>query len=146
MALAATAATSAPDNLAWEQSPTAVASHSGVFLSPTVAATRAASNHFCRSGTSSEARADRSLTRASRTFVSPSLLEAANDMKVPPATDPRWGEFVQCSRDYRFKCLASRIMLGQVRLLAQRDPKRAAQLAYEFFVKNESLAAEDLQT
>lgn len=37
-------------------------------------------------------------------------------------------------------------MLGQVRLLAQRDPKRAAQLAYEFFVKNESLAAEDLQT
>jgi hypothetical protein len=67
-------------------------------------------------------------------------------MKVPPATDPRWSEFVLGHRDYPLKCLASRIMYGQVKIVAQRDPNRAIRLAYEYFRKNEVLAADDLRT
>ncbi len=66
-------------------------------------------------------------------------------MKVPPTTDPRWNEFVRCERDYPMKCLASRIMYGQVKLLAKRDPAQAIRLAYEYFKKNEALAADDLR-
>jgi hypothetical protein len=66
-------------------------------------------------------------------------------MKVPPPTDPRWSDFVQGRTDYQLKCLASRIMYGQVKLLAQRDPGQAIRLAHEYFSKNEMLAAEDLR-
>jgi hypothetical protein len=66
-------------------------------------------------------------------------------MKVPPTTDPRWAEFVKGRRDYPLKCLASRIMYGQAKILAQRDPAQAIRLAYEYFQKNEALAAEDLR-
>jgi len=67
-------------------------------------------------------------------------------MKVPPLTDPHWAVFVQGHREYPLKCLASRIMYGQVKILAQRDPQQAIRLAHEYFLKNETLAAEDLQT
>ncbi len=43
------------------------------------------------------------------------------------------------------KCLASRIMYGQVKLLAKRDPAQAIRLAHEYFQKNEALAADDLR-
>lgn len=65
---------------------------------------------------------------------------------VPPPNDPRWTSFVQGRKDYSLKCLASRIMYGQAKLLAKRDPALAIKLAYEFFLKNESLASEDLRT
>jgi hypothetical protein len=67
-------------------------------------------------------------------------------MKVPPITDPRWAEFIAGQRNYPLKCLASRIMYGQVKLLAQRDPTQAISLAYEYFQRNQALAAEDLRT
>ncbi|HEY5956344.1 MAG TPA: hypothetical protein VIV60_07330 [Polyangiaceae bacterium] len=67
-------------------------------------------------------------------------------MKVPPTSDPRWNDFVQGKNEYTLKCLASRIMYGQAKLLAQRDPGQAIRLAYEYFQKNEALAAEDLTT
>jgi hypothetical protein len=35
-------------------------------------------------------------------------------------------------------------MYGQARVLAKRDPEQAIQLAYEYFLKNQSLAADDL--
>ncbi len=66
-------------------------------------------------------------------------------MKVPPLSDPRWTEFVQGQRNYQLKCLASRIMYGQVKLLAHRDPAQAIRLAQEYFAKNETLAADDLR-
>lgn len=69
----------------------------------------------------------------------------ATDMKVPPTTDPRWNDFVQGRREYPLKCLASRIMYGQVKLVAQRDTAQAIRLAYEYFQKNEALAADDLR-
>ena len=75
-----------------------------------------------------------------------SSLDPACNMKVPPITDPRWTEFIQSRRDYPLKCLATRIMYGQAKLLAQRDPAQAIRLAYEYFQKNEALAAQDLQT
>lgn len=65
--------------------------------------------------------------------------------KVPPITDPRWSEFISGRRNYELKCLASRIMYGQVKLLAQRDPPHAVRMAYEYFQRNEALAAEDLR-
>lgn len=68
----------------------------------------------------------------------------APEMRVPPTTDPRWNDFVQGRREYPLKCLASRIMYGQVKLVAQRDPAQAIRLAFEYFQKNEALAAEDL--
>lgn len=43
------------------------------------------------------------------------------------------------------KCLASRIMYGQVKILAKRDAAQAIRLAYEYFQKNEALAADDLR-
>jgi hypothetical protein len=36
-------------------------------------------------------------------------------------------------------------MYGQVRLIAKRDPTQAIRLAYEYFHKNEALAADDLR-
>jgi len=66
-------------------------------------------------------------------------------MKPPPINDPRWGNFVQSEREYPLKCLASRIMYGQVKLIAKRDPDQAIRLAYEYFQKNEALAADDLR-
>ena len=66
-------------------------------------------------------------------------------MKVPPATDPRWNAFVRSERAFPLKCLASRIMYGQVKIVARRDPDLAIRLAYEFFEKNQVLAAEDLR-
>ena len=66
-------------------------------------------------------------------------------MKVPPATDPRWAEFVRSERELPLKCLASRIMYGQVKIVARRDPNLAIRLAYEYFLKNEVLAADDLR-
>jgi len=65
-------------------------------------------------------------------------------MKVPPATDPRWNAFVRSERAFPLKCLASRIMYGQVKILARRDPELAIRLAHEYFQKNEVLAAGDL--
>lgn len=67
-------------------------------------------------------------------------------MKVPAVIDPRWVDFVQGKRAYPLKCLASRIMYSQVRLVAKRDVPQAIRLAYEYFQKNEKLAAEDLRT
>lgn len=67
-------------------------------------------------------------------------------MKVPAVIDPRWVDFVQAKRAYPLKCLASRIMYSQVRLVAKRDVPQAIRLAYEYFQKNEKLAAEDLRT
>jgi hypothetical protein len=64
---------------------------------------------------------------------------------LPPPNDPRWTEFVQGRKELQLKCLASRIMYGQARLLAKRDPNQAVRLAYEYFLKNETLAAEDLK-
>jgi len=64
---------------------------------------------------------------------------------VPPLSDPRWAEFVQGRRELPLKCLASRIMYGQAKLLAKRDTAMAVKLAYEYFLKNESLAYDDLQ-
>ncbi len=49
-------------------------------------------------------------------------------------------------RDYPLKCLATRIMYGQIKLLARRDPDYAIRLAHDFFLRNETLAAEDLRT
>ena len=66
-------------------------------------------------------------------------------MKVPPATDPRWNAFVRSEREFPLKCLASRIMYGQVKIVARRDPDLAIRLAYEFFQKNHLLAADDLR-
>lgn len=64
---------------------------------------------------------------------------------VPPPSDPRWSEFVHGRKNFPFKCLASRIMYGQARVLAKRDPDQAVRLAYEYFLKNESLAGDDLR-
>ncbi len=64
---------------------------------------------------------------------------------LPPLNDPRWTEFVQGQKDFNLKCLASRIMYGQAKILARRDPAQAVKLAYEYFLKNEALAAEDLK-
>jgi hypothetical protein len=36
-------------------------------------------------------------------------------------------------------------MYGQAKLLAKRDTAMAVKLAYEYFLKNESLAYDDLQ-
>jgi hypothetical protein len=66
-------------------------------------------------------------------------------MKVPPINDPRWSAFVRCEKEYALKCLASRIMYGQVKVIAKRDPSQAIRLAYEYFQKNEALAADDLR-
>jgi len=37
-------------------------------------------------------------------------------------------------------------MYGQVKIVARRDPELAIRLAYEFFQKNQVLAADDLRT
>ncbi len=66
-------------------------------------------------------------------------------VKVPPASDPRWNEFVTGRRAYQFSCLASRIMYGQVKILAKRDPARAILLAWDYFNRNAKLAAQDIQ-
>jgi len=66
-------------------------------------------------------------------------------MKVPAVIDPRWVDFVKGKRAYPLKCLASRIMYSQVRLVAKRDVIQAVRLAYEYFQKNEKLAADDLR-
>jgi hypothetical protein len=81
-------------------------------------------------------------------MVSPwrTQLDRFSEMKVPPATDPRWNEFVRSEREFQLKCLASRIMHGQVKIVARRDPELAIRLAYEFFQKNQVLAADDLCT
>jgi hypothetical protein len=67
-------------------------------------------------------------------------------MKIPPATDPRWNAFIRSEREFPLKCLASRIMYGQVRIVARRDPDLAIRLACEYFQKNQVLAADDLRT
>jgi hypothetical protein len=75
----------------------------------------------------------------------PPLRVLHSAMKLPPLTDPCWADFIRGDRDYPFKCLASRIMYGQVKVVGQRDPAHAIRLAYEYFQRNEALAAEDLQ-
>ena len=66
-------------------------------------------------------------------------------MKLPPITDPRWDNFIKGSSEFQFSCLASRIMYGQVRILARRDPEQAKLMAWDYFQRNEKLAAQDLQ-
>jgi len=64
---------------------------------------------------------------------------------VPPETDPRWVNFVTNTRDYELSCLATRIMHGQVKLIARKDVDMAVRVAREFFIRNELLASEDLR-
>jgi len=64
---------------------------------------------------------------------------------VPPLSDPRWTDFVTGRHDYQFSCLASRIMYGQVKILARRDPAHAIRMAWDYFHRNEKLAAGDIQ-
>ena len=68
---------------------------------------------------------------------------------VAPKTNPKWKDVVLHPDRYTFKCLATRMLLTRIRLM---DPatsvaktEQAIGTLYDFFVKNEAIAREDLQ-
>ncbi len=69
-------------------------------------------------------------------------------MAIPPPADPRWRTLVEHPGAYTFQALALKIMMQRI---ARSTPKTPAEYdsaigeVHGFFVKNERLAASDLQ-
>jgi hypothetical protein len=70
-------------------------------------------------------------------------------MAVPAKTDPRWRDLVSGKKNVQFTGLATRICFTRVRLIGGKPDDASVQqaitLAFDFFTKNETAAAEDLR-
>ena len=65
-------------------------------------------------------------------------------MSLPAQTDPRWKNVIQLDRDYNFQFLATKILLGRLRLKYKQNQtpqtlENAATELYQFFSKNMNL-------
>lgn len=68
---------------------------------------------------------------------------------VPPITHSKWEEIVLGKRQYRFKFLAAKILMGRILVSTENDPSsknvdRCVNEIYTLFFKNEKVAQEDL--
>ncbi|OFZ28959.1 MAG: hypothetical protein A2622_12735 [Bdellovibrionales bacterium RIFCSPHIGHO2_01_FULL_40_29] len=69
---------------------------------------------------------------------------------IPSKTDPRWKKIVTAAENPNLQSLATKMMLMRVRLLLINDQsstkmQEAITIAYDFFVKNEAIIANDLK-
>lgn len=70
---------------------------------------------------------------------------------VPEKDSPCWRKFVISGESYEFRHLVTQLMYSQIKLLLQRDQSEpavnaAAELVYDFFVKNHKVVMDDLKT
>lgn len=69
---------------------------------------------------------------------------------LPHKTDPRWEKIVTSDRDVTLNNLATKMLLTRVRMLVKQDRsankiKEAINIAYDFFLKNESIVKADIE-
>lgn len=68
---------------------------------------------------------------------------------IPPVNDPHWEPLVKGTKQYAFKLLALKILMGRIVASTKKDPSsdNVAKCINEvraFFVKNETIAQNDI--
>jgi hypothetical protein len=69
---------------------------------------------------------------------------------LPEKNDPRWEKIITSDRDVALNNLATKMLLTRVRMLVKQDSsdakiKEAINIAYDFFLKNESIVKADIE-
>jgi hypothetical protein len=69
---------------------------------------------------------------------------------LPTITHPIWKEIVLGKKQFQFRLLAAKIMMSRILLSTKNDPSpqnvdKCVNEVYEFFVKNEKIAQNDIK-
>jgi hypothetical protein len=71
-------------------------------------------------------------------------------MVVPQKSDPKWGTFLNGLGSLQPEYLATKMLMNRLKLKMAMNPgeatrKEAIDAAYDFFIKNQSTVADDIQ-